>query len=251
MAHYLMKISSGKKGAAAENSRYDARVGKYEERGDLISVTYENMPEWARDKPLKLWCAADKYERKNAAAFLKAVIALPKELGVERNKVLAGEIADIVAPGLPRQTAIHQPESSLEGIPNPHMHLMFTARKPDGIDRPPERFFARYNPAHPERGGCRKERGGNTKREMGERLVEMREKVAEKINEALANAGSDARVDHRSNAVRGIERTPERHLGPGRIRRMTSDERQAFVAARKSESGGSQESYGGIIPADE
>lgn len=251
MAHYLVKISSGKKGTAAEHSRYDARVGKYEERGDLISVTYENMPEWARDKPLKLWCAADKYERKNAAAFLEAVIALPKELGVEENLTLASEIADIVAPGLPRQTAIHQPESSLEGIPNPHMHLMFTARKPDGIDRSPERFFARYNPAHPERGGCRKERGGNTKREMGERLVEMRWKIADKINEALANAGSDTRVDHRSNVARGIDRASERHLGPGRIRRMTSDERQAFVAARKSEGGENQERGGGVTPAGE
>lgn len=235
MTTYNVKIRSGKKGTAAEHSRYDARIGKWEERDDLVSVKYENMPEWAREEPLKLWKAADKYERKNAAAYIEAIVALPNELNGDQHQALADEIAEIIAPGLPRQVAIHAPDSALEGIPNPHMHLMFTARKPDGIERGPDRFFARHNATRPERGGCRKMRGGQTKREMGEHLSAIREKIAVKQNEALAKAGFEARVDHRSNAARGIERKPEVPLGPARIRRMTAEERRAFAGARKLE----------------
>ena len=234
MATYNVKIRTGKKGTAVEHSRYDARAGKYQERDDLISVEYENMPEWALKEPLKFWRAADKYERKNAAAYIEAIIALLNEFTIEQNRALAGELADIVAPGLPRQIAIHAPESALEGTPNPHMHLMFSARKPDGIERGPDKFFTRYNAKHPERGGCRKERGGQTKREIGEDLRVMREKIANKVNEALEREGFEARVDHRSNAARGIERKPEAPLGPGRIRRMSAEERQTFVKARRS-----------------
>lgn len=235
MATGYVKINSGKKGTATEHSRYDARTGKWQEREDLVSVEYENMPEWAQDEPLKLWKAADRYERKNAAAYIEVIVALPNELTNEQNKVLAKELAEVIAPGLPRQIAIHAPESALEGIPNPHMHLMYTARKPDGIARPPEQFFARYNPKHPERGGCKKERGGQTRQEMGDALRETRGKIAAKQNEALAAVGSEARVDLRSNRDRGIERKPERHLGPAQVRRMTPKERQQYVEARKTE----------------
>lgn len=235
MATYNVKIRAGKKGTAVEHSRYDARIGKYQEREDLVSVDYENMPEWALEEPLKFWRAADKYERKNAAAYIEAIIALPNEFNNEQNRALGGELADVVAPGLPRQIAIHAPDSALEGLPNPHMHLMFSARKPDGIERGADMFFARYNAKHPERGGCRKERGGQTKREIGEDLSVMREKIATKVNEALEREGFETRVDHRSNAARGIERKPETPLGPARIRRMSAEERKTFAEGRKSE----------------
>lgn len=234
MGHYSVKVSSGKRGAAAEHSRYDARIGKYEKREDLLSIRYQNMPSWAKDDPLKLWRAADKYERKNAAAYIEVIVALPNPLSLDQNKDLSEEIANLIAPGLPRQVAIHAPESSLEGVPNPHMHLMFTARRPDGIERGPERFFARHNAKNPEKGGCKKERGGLTRREMGEYLTEMRRNIAIKQNEALEKAGIKDRVDHRSNAERGISRQSEAHLGPAKIRRMTKQERQAFVIDRKA-----------------
>src|SRR3546814_9778396 len=54
----------------------------------------------------------------------------------------------------------------LGGIPNPHIHLMYSDRVSDGIDRTPDRVFARFNPTHPAAGGCRKDSGGRTPIEL-------------------------------------------------------------------------------------
>lgn len=54
---------------------------------------------------------------------------------------------------------------------------------------------------------------------------------AERINEALEDAGHDERVDHRSYARQGIEREPMRHEGP----KVTAIERQEAKRARKEE----------------
>src|SRR3546814_12273207 len=64
------------------------------------------------------------------------------------------------------QYAIHGPEGKLGGIPNPHIHLMYSDRVSDGIDRTPDRVFARFNPTHPAAGGCRKDSGGRTPIEL-------------------------------------------------------------------------------------
>ncbi len=232
MATYFAKFSTGKKGTATEHSRYDARQGKWQSRNDLVSVEYDNMPDWAEDEPLKLWRAADRYERANGSAYIEATIALPQELTKEQNRHLAKELAEIIAPGLPRQLAIHDPVSALATVRNPHMHLMYSARRPDGIGRSPEQFFLRYNAKNPEQGGCRKERGGQTARAMGDELSVLRAKIAQKQNEALASAGSDARVDHRSNHDRGFYDVPESHLGPAKIRGMTAEQKKRYIEQR-------------------
>ena len=52
-------------------------------------------------------------------------------------------------------------------------------------------------------------------RKTGPREVtKLRELAASIINESLAAANSDIRVDHRSFKDRGIEREPTTHLGP-------------------------------------
>lgn len=234
MATYFAKLSTGKKGTAAEHSRYDAREGKWASRNDLVSVEYDNMPEWAKDEPRRLWKAADRYERANGAAYIEAIVALPQELTREQNRQLARDLAEIIAPGLPRQLSIHELESSLAGVSNPHMHLMFSARSSDGIQRPAEQFFRRYNGKNPERGGCRKARGGLTPQEMGDELRLLRARIAEKQNEALASSGSDARVDPRSNQDRGIYDSRESHLGPAKVRRMTVDQKRQYVQGRRA-----------------
>ena len=67
----------------------------------------------------------------------------------------------------------------------------------------------------------------------------MRGRWAEICNEALADAGSDARIDHRSNAERGIETAPGEHLGPHAIgfERRTGEksEKRANMERRQRE----------------
>ena len=94
------------------------------------------------------------------------------------------------------------------------MHLMFSDRQHDGIERGPEQFFKRYNAKNPERGGARKFSYGADKEEAARTYEGIRERWAKVQNLALEQAGVEARVDHRSLAAQGIHREPEVHRGP-------------------------------------
>lgn len=232
MASFHHRINSGKKGAAKEHAAYIERQGRYSDREDLVHADYGNLPDWADDDPLKFWKAADTYERANGAAYREHVIALPNELSMEQNCMLAERLARELVGTKPFQFAIHAPEGKLGGITNPHMHLMFSDRIQDGIDRPSERMFSRYNPKLPEFGGCRKDSGGRSPMVLRNEVIATRKKIADIQNQALAEHGIDARVDHRSLREQGRERRPERHLGQVRIRGMSADEKATYAEAR-------------------
>jgi len=57
--------------------------------------------------------------------------------------------------------------------------------------------------------------------------------MADIINAKLEEKGYSARVDHRSLKEQGIERAPERHLGPGKVRNMSAEEKLVFVKKRE------------------
>lgn len=232
MTTYHVEVKSGNKGTAAEHCRYDARIGKYEKERDLLHFEFANMPDWSAEHPLPFWRAADKHERANAAAYREYIIALPNTLTLEQNIALVREMCEAIAGPRPWQVAIHGPEAKLGEVHNPHAHLMLSDRAPDGVPRSAEQYFSRYNPKHPERGGCRKLSGGLTLQEMREELTGTRKTVADLQNAALEKAGVDSRVDHRSFRDRGIDHAPESHLGPARVNRMTRRERREYVDKR-------------------
>lgn len=66
-------------------------------------------------------------------------------------------------------------------------------------------------------------------------MVATREGIAELTNEALAEAGLEVRVDHRSLRDQGIDQTPGIHLGPARVKRMTGDKCQEHAANKDRE----------------
>lgn len=109
--------------------------------------------------------------------------------------------------------AIHTPKASIEGGEQPHAHIMYSERLQDGIERSPDQFFKRYNSKNPERGGCQKSNTAKTAEQRKTELVELRERFADLQNAYLEEYGHADRVDHRSLADQGIERTPEKHLG--------------------------------------
>lgn len=232
MASFHHRIKSGKKGTAKDHAAYIERKGRYSDRDDLTHAEYGNLPEWAEDNPLKFWSAADSYERANGAAYREHVIALPNELTKEQNCLLAERLARELVGTKPYQLAIHSSEGKLGGITNPHMHLMYSDRVRDGIDRPADRTFSRYNPSHPEIGGCRKDSGGKSPMVLRDEVIATRKRIADIQNQALAEHGIDARVDHRSLREQGQERRPERHLGQFRIRGMSAEEKTAYAEAR-------------------
>ncbi|MGY0652661.1 MobA/MobL family protein [Luteimonas sp. A537] len=233
MATFCFQLKSGRKGTALDHASYIARNGFHKKRGDLVDTDHGNLPEWAGDDPRALWRAADRFERENGAAYREAVIALPVELATNQNAALVSDLIEVVAPGKPYQAAVHAPTSSLEGESNPHLHLMYCDRIDDGIERPAEKFFRRFNGKNPEAGGRRKASGGLNRMQLRDSVISTRKAVADTINRHLETNGHSARVDHRTLKDQGLERKAERHLGQARIRNMSSEEKATYRAMRK------------------
>ncbi len=152
---------------------------------------------------------------------------MPYPHAVQRREV-AGRFAERPNRGerLPYTLAIHR-----GGGENPHVHLMFSERTNDGIERSAEQWFKRYNATAPERGGARKFRAA-----MPQAWLEQtREAWAQEANQALEQAGRRERIDHRSLAdlrdeahrdgdlerAAALSREPNVHLGPQALNDMS------------------------------
>lgn len=96
----------------------------------------------------------------------------------------------------PYQYAIHVPRE--ETGENPHAHILYSDRLPDGLDRPAEIFFRRPNPKSPTLGGCKKDSGGQSPMQLRIAVINRKKLWADVQNEALEAGGHAARVDHRS-----------------------------------------------------
>lgn len=216
MASYHLSVKVGAKGKASAHADYIAREGEYKtKQGEKLEATeHGNMPEWAQENPSLFWQCADEYERKNGSTYREIEIALPRELTPEQRKNLVQEFVGQELGGKHTYTwAIHTPKASIEGGEQPHAHIMYSERLQDGINRSPDQFFKRYNSKNPERGGCKKSNTAKTAEQRKTELVELRERFANLQNRHLEQYGHTDRVDHRSHADRGIDRSPEKHLG--------------------------------------
>jgi hypothetical protein len=210
MAIYHLSVKTGSRSggqSAKAKADYIQREGRYSrDRHEVLHAQSGNMPEWA-ERPGDYWDAADLYERANGRLFKEIEFALPVELTLDQQRELVEEFVRYLtdAERLPYTLAIHA-----GGGTNPHCHLMISERMNDGIRRPREQWFKRYNARHPAQGGARK-----TERLKPKSWLEDTRKVwAQLANAALERAGYDERIDARSLADQGIERVPQIHLGP-------------------------------------
>jgi len=216
MASYHFQINTGGKGAAFEHAQYIDRDGPFtEERyGEVAARGHANMPEWAREDTAAFWRASDEFERANGNTYREYELALPRELSRGAQVALVQRFAEQeLGTARPYQWAIHLSTAS-DGKEQPHVHLMFSDRQHDGIERSPEQFFKRYNAKNPERGGARKFSYGADKEAAARTYEGIRERWANVQNLSLEMAGVEVRVDHRSLAAQGIHREPEVHRGP-------------------------------------
>ena len=232
MASFHHSIKSGKKGSARRHSIYISREGSSSTREDLIHTGYGNLPDWAQGNPGYFWRMADKHERANGAAYREHEIALPNELTKEQLIELAERLVRNLVGGKPYQYAIHASEGSIGNLQNPHIHLMYSDRVLDGIDRAPDQMFSRFNAKAPETGGCRKDSGGKAPLQLRQEVTATRKLAAETQNHMLAEYGYAGRVDHRSLRERGIQRRVEHHLGPCFIDGMADAEKVQYAACR-------------------
>ncbi|SDF61367.1 MobA/MobL family protein [Sporolituus thermophilus] len=221
--HFEMKPASQLLASAQAKYEYITRTGRYragQRKNDLIHVESQNMPEWAKENPAEFWEAADRYERANGNTYRQIIAALPVELTHEEHVELVREFVQKHLTNHTVTFAIHENAAFLatalgdnfdgEHIlqKNPHVHIIFSERVNDGIERPAEQYFRRYNPKQPELGGAKKERSWSSLDRAG-KLRELRESWTEIQNRALERAGHEARVDHRTLAEQGVDREPE------------------------------------------
>ncbi|NTD85729.1 Ti-type conjugative transfer relaxase TraA [Agrobacterium tumefaciens] len=176
--------------------------------------------EWALDRNA-LWNAVEaKEKRKDSRVAREFEIALPHELDEEEREELTRHFAQQLADrfGTAVDFAIHKPDPR-GSEKNHHAHLMMTTRRVDA-DGLGEKSIIEW-----ENKKLLKERLPTTSMQMKEVRLAW-ELVA---NEALERAGIDARIDHRSNAARGLELEPTRHVGV----HATAVQRQGGVIERE------------------
>src|SRR5712691_2204014 len=214
--HLAVKHASRRQGRSAlAHAQYIAREGPYAQGRfveQFVEVEHRNMPAWAQDTPQAFWAAADTYERANGRLYTELEIALPHELARPEQAALARSFIDSqIGTAHPCSWALHV-SRALDGEEQPHVHVMFSERRHDGIARGPDLFFKRANPDAPARGGAAKDPAWNHR----DKVLELRVAWAETANRALERAGLEVRLDHRSLAAQGIDLLPEPKLGPER-----------------------------------
>lgn len=216
MAIPYLSVKVGKKGKAQAHSDYIFRQGKYKNDPDkppakdqknyedLVYKSHGNMPKWAEDNPEFFWRMSDEFERKNGSTYREHVIALPRELDLNQRLMLIDDwIEQELGDKHAYQYAIHNP-TALDGKENPHVHLMFSDRTHDGIERAPDQYFKRYNSKHPEKGGAKKANSGLKQSERKELLKEQRGRFEVLLNKHLQLANSNERISMKSLSEQGI-----------------------------------------------
>jgi hypothetical protein len=215
--HYHVSFRSGSRGTGACARSAYCYIAREQPFGEpeldpAVHVESGHLPSWAHDQAREYWDAADLYERENGRLFLAGDFALPRDLARDEQIALARDfVHELTDPEqLPYTFSIHAGEDRDGREHNPHVHVMISERRNDGLERSREQWFRRANRAHPERGGAPKSRTFH-----GRVWVEhARERLADRINERLRTLGREERVDHRSYERLGLERQPGEHFGP-------------------------------------
>ena len=211
-----IKRSTGRSAIAAAAYRAaarleDARTGlvhDYRRKGDVLAAGIE-LPDadgasWAADRQA-LWTAAEAAERrKDAQTAREFELALPCELDAEQNTALlrsfAGELVQEY--GCAADWAIHAGSSGGDAR-NVHAHVLITTRQvvAGGLG---DKIRLVQEQARLKREG---------QPLSAEQLRRIRARWAELANHALAGAGHELRIDHRSHAAREAGIIPTRHVG--------------------------------------
>ena len=186
----------------------DGLVHDYERRSGIahaeIVLPEGVVADWARNR-LALWNAAEAAEkRKDARVAREVEVALPHELDAEQRLELTRGFAQDLADrfGVAVDFAIHEPHDASD-VRNHHAHLLMTTRQvgevglgeKSTIERESKWLLARDLPT------------------AQMQLRDVRQAWEGHANEALAKAGFDLRVNHRSHQDRGLEIEPTEHVG--------------------------------------
>ena len=154
------KSGKQKKAPTAKNGFHyitrTAHFAHHKQNEKVEFVLSGNMPQWAEKHPSKFWASADQHEIERGRTSSAFTVALPNGLTAYQRKDLALELIQKIAGenGLPFTCAIHTHKSEIDGVEQPHLHLMISERSVtyDDFPRPTEQFFKQYRPKNHENG---------------------------------------------------------------------------------------------------
>ena len=222
---------------AQSHLEYINRERAYENRGTCIFHAH-HLPKWAHDDPKKFFQAADKYEGTGHRRYVEIEFALPNELKtVEQYRQI---IDAFIAKHLKDHYyayAIHDKIGMLSGQRHPHVHIMFSERLIDDVEKIKERSAKAFflYPARKKKDGSlpsfeeKWKRGAPKDRKWcnHQYVTELRADFANIQNAVLEQNGFSIRVDHRSlktqkeeaeqngdySLARLFSRVPEKYIG--------------------------------------
>lgn len=205
--------------------RVTGEVHDYTRKAGVLGAAVV-LPEGGTMPRAELWNRVEEHhKRKDAVLAREIVIALPAELNQEDRERLALKYARELADryGVAVDVALHAP--SKDGSDkNWHAHIMLTACHVSPKGELGKKCVA-LDPIH-----CKKHK-------LETAADVQRERWADLANQALAEAGQEARIDHRSHAERGLEELPSYHLGPDVTAIMRRGGRSTVVEREEAKRG--------------
>jgi len=194
---------------ASSHVEYINREKAFANRGDCIFHSH-HLPKWAKNDPKKFFQATDKFEGKGNRRYREIAFALPNELKtVEQYRQIIDAFIEKHLKDHYFAYAIHEKIVALsEGQRHPHVHIMFSERLIDDVEKIKERSacnFFKY-PARKKKDGSEPtfdekfKRGAPKNRHWAEKsfLAILRADFAQIQNEVLEKNGFSIRVDHRT-----------------------------------------------------
>ena len=224
MATYHLRVkddtkSSGTKVSAKRHADYILRedgkahadyINREGAQSDKDDCVYKGsqLPKWAKGSPQKFFNMATKYEDKGNCRYKEIELSLPNELTLEQNREIVDRFIKNHLANHYYAYAIHEKAGELSGEQHPHVHIMFSERLIDDVERINERPAYKYfrRAAKPLRGEQiasferRREHGAPKDKKWHRKRYfhELREDFARIQNDVLKKSGYSIRVDHRT-----------------------------------------------------
>ena len=222
---------------AQSHLEYINRERAFENRGACIFHSH-HLPKWAKNDPKKFFQAADKYEGIGHRRYVEIEFALPNELKTvdQYRQIIDAFIAKHLSDHY-YAYAIHDKIGMLSGQRHPHVHIMFSERLIDDVEKIKERSAKAFflYPARKKKDGTEPsfeekwKRGAPKNRKWcnHQYVTELRSDFANIQNAVLEQNGYSIRVDHRtlqaqkeeaekngdSSLARLFSRVPEKYIG--------------------------------------
>ena len=138
MATYHLRLkndtkANGTKISAKGHADYILREGE-ENQTDCIYKSCQ-LPNWADGSAQKFFRAAEKYEDKGNRRYKEIEMSLPNELKLEQNMEIVNAFIAKHLSNHYYALAIHEKAGAISEEKHPHVHIMFSERLIDEVER--------------------------------------------------------------------------------------------------------------------